>query len=227
MKALFKLSIKKPCGENFNDFNPTVQGGFCNSCSKGVIDFTKMKPDEIITYFKDKQQDNVCGRFNGSQLTMYSESSKTSNKLRILSGIVLACLSLFSINTMHAQETKAQPNSSDRNIQEIKDQTSDRNIVVKGNVSESSQPLPGVNVVLEGTTIGTTTDLEGNFEFPEKLKQGDVLLFSFIGMPSQKVVINDATATSKVELKVDMTSDEYVLMGKVAMNKVYKSKKNE
>lgn len=52
--------------------------------------------------------------------------------------------------------------------------------------SKSNQPLPGVNVVVQGTQSGVSTDLDGNFKIG-KLKNGDVLVFSYVGYKSQSI----------------------------------------
>ena len=49
-----------------------------------------------------------------------------------------------------------------------------------GVVQEAGMPLPGVSVMLKGTSQGTQTDLDGRYSL--KVKPGDVLVFSFIGM---------------------------------------------
>jgi TonB-linked SusC/RagA family outer membrane protein len=60
---------------------------------------------------------------------------------------------------------------------------------VNGKVTnEAGQPLPGVNIVVKGTNIGTVTDIEGNYllDVPD---ENAVLVFSFIGYKSQEVPI--------------------------------------
>ncbi|TXD84621.1 hypothetical protein ESY86_04770 [Subsaximicrobium wynnwilliamsii] len=99
-------------------------------------------------------------------------------------------------------------------------------ISVKGNVSEGDTVLPGVNVVLEGTTKGTSTNFDGDFEFPDQLKVGDVLVFSYVGFASQKVIIENKDSASKIDLKIDMKMDSCIIMGKVAVKEVYKSVKD-
>ena len=73
--------------------------------------------------------------------------------------------------------------------------------------------------------IGTETDFDGYFEFSKKLKKGDVLVFSFVGMKSRKVVITNKNSATNIELKVDMNMSSCVIVGKVAAKKVYTSKK--
>ena len=55
-----------------------------------------------------------------------------------------------------------------------------QNISLKGTVTdESSQPLPGTVVLVEGTTRGATTDADGKFEI--KVSQGETLVFDYLG----------------------------------------------
>ena len=62
-------------------------------------------------------------------------------------------------------------------------------LAVRGKVTDSSgSPLPGVSVVLKGTTTGTITDFEGNYSLASV--PGDAtLVFSFVGMKAQEVKV--------------------------------------
>ena len=68
METKHKITIPKPCHEDWNKMTPDETGRFCNSCSKSVVDFTEMLPDEIQNYFILNQGKNTCGRFKKSQL---------------------------------------------------------------------------------------------------------------------------------------------------------------
>lgn len=57
--------------------------------------------------------------------------------------------------------------------------------VINGSVSDSSTPLPGVNVVEKGTTNGVTSDFDGNYSIT--VKEGAVLVFSYVGFETQEV----------------------------------------
>lgn len=63
-----KISIPEPCSENWNNMTPKEKGRLCGVCSKVVVDFTKMKKDEISKYFASKKNERTCGRFLTSQL---------------------------------------------------------------------------------------------------------------------------------------------------------------
>jgi len=227
MNNQFNLNIKTPCTENFNSFSPTKKGGFCDSCTKEVIDFSTMNSKEIINYFETNKVENTCGRFTNKQLTtMYSPSKQKGRKISIISGIAFAFLTLFSFTKTQAQNLKSKTKDSSNTSAKFEKIINDKNITVKGVVSENGVPIPGVNIVLEGSNIGTTSDFDGNFDFPVMLKKGDVLVFSYIGFNSKKVTVQDENSINNVELSIDLKMDSCVLMGKVAMKKVYKSKKN-
>lgn len=85
---------------------------------------------------------------------------------------------------------------------------------VQGTVTDASsgEPLPGVNVLIKGTTRGTSTGAEGGFELSVPSLQ-DTLVFSFIGYQTQQVPINGRTSIN-VGLQVEtVAGDELVVVG--------------
>lgn len=56
---------------------------------------------------------------------------------------------------------------------------------------ESGEPLPGVNVLIKGTTTGAQTDLDGNYQL--SAPDGASLVFSYIGFETQEVAIGSRT----------------------------------
>jgi hypothetical protein len=218
MKHQLQLNVQTPCSENFNKFTPTQAGGFCSSCQTEVIDFTKMNKQEIIDYFSNSNAKDICGRFNNKQLKTYDMKTKKSKKISLLTGIGLACLTLFSFTTLQAQQSTSN-NTQTASVQDT--------FVVKGNVSDENGPLPGANIILKGSRVGTSSDFNGNFEFPQKLKKGDILIFSFVGLETQLVTIENQNSVANITLKLDSTIEEIIVVGKVATKKVYSSKKNK
>ncbi|MFZ3563124.1 SusC/RagA family TonB-linked outer membrane protein [Tenacibaculum finnmarkense] len=75
---------------------------------------------------------------------------------------------------------------------------------ITGVVSDSSGLLPGVNVILKGTSTGTETNFDG--QYTVAAKQGDVLVFSFVGMKTIEKTVGVAS-----KLNIIMTSDENLL----------------
>lgn len=74
--------------------------------------------------------------------------------------------------------------------------------VITGQVtdSETGETLPGVNVVVEGTTIGTITDFDGNYRL-EVPSSNSVIVFSYVGMNEVRLQLSGQN-----ELNVPMTS---------------------
>jgi hypothetical protein len=66
MENKFKITVPKPCHEDWNAMIPSDRGRFCNACTTQVVDFTKMSTDEIRDYLT--KNTNVCGRFKNEQL---------------------------------------------------------------------------------------------------------------------------------------------------------------
>lgn len=63
---------------------------------------------------------------------------------------------------------------------------------ISGTVTETSGALPGVSVVIKGTSTGTETDFDGKYTI--KADTGDVLSFSYIGYTTvEKTVGNSIT----------------------------------
>lgn len=85
---------------------------------------------------------------------------------------------------------------------------------VSGTVLDKTmgEPLPGVTVLVKGTTRGTNTDLDGKFTIP--LQSGDqVLVFSFVGFTTQEITVGNQSIIN-VELEEDITSlQEAVVIG--------------
>src|SRR5690606_23466520 len=67
-----------------------------------------------------------------------------------------------------------------------------QNKTVSGSVTDANDgtPLPGVSIVVQGTTNGTQTDFDGNYSL--EVSVGDVLSFSYIGMKTQTVTIGSS-----------------------------------
>ena len=86
-------------------------------------------------------------------------------------------------------------------------------ITVTGNVTEDSGiALPGVNIVLKGSTTGTATDFDGNYtiEVPD---ENAILVFSFLGFQEKEVQVGNKQ-TLNVTLQTDTAQlDEVVVVG--------------
>lgn len=91
--------------------------------------------------------------------------------------------------------------------------------IVKGIVKDQlGEPLGGVSIVVKGTTVGTTTDLDGNFTL--NVPANNVTLaFSFIGFKSQEVALKGQTDLNIVLSEDTEMLDEVVVVGYGSMKR--------
>ena len=90
---------------------------------------------------------------------------------------------------------------------------------ISGSVTDSAgEPLIGVSIVVKGTTIGTTTDLDGRFSLSTSM--GSTLQVSYVGYTSQEVKVT-STSPLRIVMKEDMAQlEEVVVVGYGTQKKV-------
>ena len=80
-------------------------------------------------------------------------------------------------------------------------------------VDESNSPIPGVNVVVKGTTNGVITNGDGSYSIVPGNPANDVLSFSFIGLETKEVNINGQTVINVQLISSSLEIDEVVAIG--------------
>lgn len=86
-------------------------------------------------------------------------------------------------------------------------------IALTGTVkSVSGESLPGVSIVVKGTSTGTITDVNGNYSI-ENLKTESVLVFSFVGFLSQEIQVGNQNSIDVVLEEDLMELEEIVVIG--------------
>jgi len=134
-------------------------------------------------------------------------SNKSGSKLiQLKMKTTLFCM-LLSVLTMSANENF----ETDENL------TNSENLnlvqkTISGTVTDTEgNPLPGVNLLIEGTSIGAGTDFDGNYTI--SASEGDVLVFSYIGMKTVKQTVG-SEATYNISMEDDAnTLQEIVVVG--------------
>jgi TonB-linked SusC/RagA family outer membrane protein len=87
-------------------------------------------------------------------------------------------------------------------------------INVRGHITDSrGEPLPGVNILIKGTTTGTITDVDGNYEIKVPNPSGDLLVFKFIGFADQEILIENKTSINVTMEEETFGVDEVVVVG--------------
>jgi len=80
-------------------------------------------------------------------------------------------------------------------------------------VDESNSPIPGVSVVVKGTTIGTITGSDGSYSVAAENIQRDVLVFSFVGMERKEVALKGQTTVNVQLASSTLEIEEVVAVG--------------
>jgi TonB-dependent SusC/RagA subfamily outer membrane receptor len=91
---------------------------------------------------------------------------------------------------------------------------------VSGRVTsvEDGSPLPGVNVVLKGTQTGTVTDADGNYSLNVTGQPGEVLVFTFIGLRTEELPIENRTVID-LQMETDVTQLSEVIVTAVGIER--------
>jgi hypothetical protein len=145
MERKHKITIPEPCHENWDKMTPNENGRFCLSCSKTVVDFTSMLPNEIQHFFIQNQKTNVCGRFKKSQLdtvtiqipnrVLYAQTNYY--KMFLLALFVTMGTTLFSCQDKEGKKQKIDK------VEVVKDTTSVENFTKgKSLIQDSNVPPP-------------------------------------------------------------------------------------
>ena len=69
---------------------------------------------------------------------------------------------------------------------------------VSGTVTEENgTPIPGVNIIVKGTTDGTSTDFDGKYAI-DNLSEGAILVFSSLSFKTQEILVNGQTTINVI-----------------------------
>lgn len=161
-------------------------------------------PKELRSEFKrliSLKKDNKKEQLNKLQQRLFSEYDDFLAWYNRNKNITRTASNLQNNNRVVENSTSIQNNDSLRVGAVLK----------TGTVSDESGPLPSVNVLIKGTSIGTETDYDGKYKI--NAMNGDVLVFSFVGMETLEKIVGSSN-TMNVELNADNNIlDEIVVTG--------------
>lgn len=90
---------------------------------------------------------------------------------------------------------------------------------VKGTVTDATGPVIGASIIVKGTTNGTVTDFDGNFELPE-VNKGDVIQISYIGYQTQEIKYTGQPSLQVKLVEDSQNLEEVVVVGYGVQKKV-------
>lgn len=185
MATKTKISIPKPCQENWLEMTPLEQGRFCQLCQKNVFDFTTASDREILEAYNKDQQ--LCGRFTTYQLNRDLLIRKEKSSIWVAATSAIVSFIGLGTNEVQSQETIKVEQTDKKVLTDSIENSTNEEIEVRGVVLDETGPLPGANVVIKGKAKGTQTDVDGNFRI--KVNLGDTIIVSFIGFIDNEIKV--------------------------------------
>jgi hypothetical protein len=226
-----KISMPKPCTENWNLMTASEKGRFCASCQTQVVNFEAM-PLEEIKDFLEQETGAICGRLSRHQIqafnAAYQELPSPSNlrtwtMAAVLTGI--SALPAFA-QDQHVPISAPLLNTSvsyDYNqVQITKVATASDTIELTGQVvdDETGEAMIGATIVLKGTKIGVSTDIDGKFRlFVPKSKEVFTLEVHYLGYNSLYHDILPEATSATIILNLTLKMQEHVTIGVIIISK--------
>ncbi|WP_298782484.1 carboxypeptidase-like regulatory domain-containing protein [uncultured Polaribacter sp.] len=235
----YQIKIPEPCHENWNEMTQTQKGRFCKSCSKEVIDFTKLTNSDISR--KVLNADNLCGRFKETQLNKEIATIQKKYFSKIAASLALVS-TVATSQPLFSQSSKDSVEiiSHQKGKVFIENNSIEKFVIISGNVKDTLGGLPGVSILLKGTTIGVETDFDGNFsiKIPNKKRKSYILVISYLGFKKQEIDVLSIKKPLEILLEPDdeILGEVMITSGMIAVEKkpnfikrigdFFKSKKN-
>ena len=209
-----KIEFSNPCNQDWNLMENLDGNRFCDKCQKEVVDLTSYSKKDLFE--KLKIEGEVCGRLDRSQLN-FNYSTKTGknkfvNKVAVFIGLG-SIIGFTEPMLANSNTYKVEQRESTQWESVLPKKMVNDTITITGKVMDlDGNKLPGANVVLKGTEIGVSTDLDGKFliKIPtNELGEKNYLIFSYIGYER----IEYRFYKKNRSLKIQMAADASVLGG--------------
>ncbi|WMN10750.1 carboxypeptidase-like regulatory domain-containing protein [Marivirga salinae] len=214
------LSKLKACNQYWNEMPNHPQGKLCTNCSNVIHDFRNKNKTEIA-HIHAISEGNVCGLYSKKQLRSSISFDKRPKKKSLFKSSILGLISILitpetaaniiapkeKIESLYKYKSDNLNRTFSRNKKHVKQDSS----IVTGQVKvlgEDTLGIPGINVIIKGTSTMTSTDNDGNYsiEIPQEIAYQDsvTVTFKFIGYASKNVRIQN----KRQELNVMLSPDE-------------------
>ncbi|TCD20326.1 carboxypeptidase-like regulatory domain-containing protein [Pedobacter psychrodurus] len=226
MPRKFKIQISNPCHEEWDRMQNRVNGKFCGSCQKSVIDFTHFSDRDLRNWFA-ANQGKSCGRLKPEQLDRLIHVKSNFAISRFKPSLIAASLFAFlsfpklgNANISSSYPTFQTDNKKSLKDDVLKENAEDDFVTIRGKVigKEDKLPLIAVSIRIENSKIGTTTDRNGDFELRlnrKDFKNKVILDIRYIGFESKELKVN---LSKNDVIFVKMKMDQSILGGLAIIN---------
>ena len=225
MRPALSVAIAQPCHQRWADMTPAGPGRHCAACQKTVVDFTHQTDVEILATLR-RAAGETCGRLRADQLGRPLVAPTPAPRWRAWLGAVLALGGALGASRAAAQgqpdsyyagprppsptsSVGAASGASHAAMLATPALAPDAPFTVRGVVQDAAthEGIPGVTVILKGTTIGASSDADGAFQVvvPAGVS-APLLLFSSVGYSSE-----ERAPTPGQSLTVALAADAHML----------------
>lgn len=188
MKKQFSLEIQNPCDAKFSEMTPNVNGSFCSSCAKNVIDLSRKTNSEVAKILAKSKGSSICARLKTTQLEYVFEHHETSKLNAFKYATAIAATVLLS-STVVAQEKEPVKIEVDHNKHQ----------------PFKSYPQKLVNKIISVTIEGKLLDSTTKKPISEKQYPN---LYIFINGAKKNLKIDAKTGQFVVPILVNDTTKE-------------------
>ena len=242
MPSRLVLTIPQPCQQSWAAMTPTAAGRHCAACQTTVVDFTLKTDAEILAYLAGAATGRTCGRFAAGQLDRPLQRAELAAPTRWRAWLA-AAVAVWGLRegislrgNAQAPTEQRQTTSGAPTVKALPDhlhatskpeyEGNAQAFIVRGVALDSvtHEGLPGVTILIENTTVGVPTKMNGTFELavPAQYVTGGTveLQINYLGYVTQHRHVSalpDARPL-QLELQTDvkgMLSGEIVVAGGV------------
>lgn len=163
------LSRAQRCDQDWATMPPIPGGRLCQQCSKRIVDFTRMSATAIAQAHLASDAP-VCGMYQEEQLRppqppghAHAGWRTHPTRFSLVSRLLLEPL-VSPAQQVTTEQVVPKPDVNDRSEKAVLGAASATEpVIIRGQVMERGEPVPFVPVIVKGTALGTTTDINGRF----------------------------------------------------------------
>ncbi|WP_010520984.1 SusC/RagA family TonB-linked outer membrane protein [Aquimarina agarivorans] len=184
---------------------------FYSQQTKISLDFDNITVNELINEIEKTTEFRFIYKIKDVDLNR-SLQIKVKDKLitAILEEVFGATKTSFRVLDRQIFLTKKKLPTTSKTLKSTVISKMNQQFTITGTVKdESNQPLPGVDIMVAGTSTGTSTNFDG--EYMINAAEGDVLLFTYIGFVDQRITVG-TTKVINVNLVEDLQELEQVVV---------------
>lgn len=193
------LTKPRLCNQNWLAMAPTAQGRLCAQCEREIYDFSALSWPQIV-HVQAAHGNRLCGLYSDAQLAHWGQAPPS-----ICAPLAAATALALALTTVPAPAQTLAPAISAPAARQLRG-----TVTTVSAQTGQVEPVPGVTVLLLGSTLVVSTDMQGRYELTVPAADTVHLGFSSIGFVTQQVPL-PLPPTGVVEQHVQLAPDAHEL----------------